>query len=72
MMMSGVNVRSYGSQDPEQADSLARVWEALPELLSGQELQELADVLEGDTAAEEGLVIAATLRLFDRGAIFVG
>ena len=41
MMMSGVNVRSYTSQAPEQPEPLARVQQALPDLLSGQELQEL-------------------------------
>jgi hypothetical protein len=49
MMMSGVNVRSYGAQDPEHPESFDRVWQALPELLSGQELQELERFL-----AEEG------------------
>ena len=49
MMMSGVNVRSYGAKDPEPPESLERVWQALPELLSGQELQELERFL-----AEEG------------------
>ena len=41
MMMSGVNVRSYGAQDPDQLEALARVRQVLPDLLSGQELQEL-------------------------------
>lgn len=49
MMMSGVNVRSHGPQEAEQPDTLERVWQALPELLSGQELQELERFL-----AEEG------------------
>jgi hypothetical protein len=49
MMMSGVNVRSSGAQDPEQPESFERVREVLPDLLSGQELQELERFL-----AEEG------------------
>ncbi len=49
MMMSGVNVRSYNSQDPEQPESLARLHQALPDLLSGKELQELERFL-----SEEG------------------
>lgn len=49
MMMSGVNVRSYGSQDPEPPESLARVHQALHDLLSMQELQELERFL-----SEEG------------------
>ena len=41
MMMSGVNVRAFRLQDPETTESLDRVQQALPELLSAQELQEL-------------------------------
>lgn len=41
MMMSGVNVRTFRLQDPESPESLDRVQQALPELLSAQELQEL-------------------------------
>jgi hypothetical protein len=41
MMMSGVNVRTFRLQDPEPPESLDRVQQALPELLSAQELQEL-------------------------------
>jgi hypothetical protein len=41
MMMSGVNVRGYGLHDPEPPEPLERIQQALPELLSAQELQEL-------------------------------
>jgi len=41
MMMSGVNVRAFRLQDPETQGSLDRVQQALPELLSAQEIQEL-------------------------------
>lgn len=46
MMMSGVNVRAFRLQDPEPPGSLDRVQQALPELLSVQELQELERFLE--------------------------
>ncbi|WP_224362607.1 hypothetical protein [Hyalangium versicolor] len=46
MMMSGVNVRSFGPHDSEQPEPLARVQQALPELLSEKELQELERFLE--------------------------
>ncbi len=49
MMMSGVNVRAFRLQDPETPGSLDRVQQALPELLSAQEIQELERFL-----AEEG------------------
>jgi hypothetical protein len=41
MMMSGVNLRAFRLEDPETPESLDRVQEALPELLSAEELQEL-------------------------------
>ena len=45
MMMSGVNVRGFAPQDPEQPESLERVQRALPELLSALELRELERIL---------------------------
>ncbi|KFE66505.1 hypothetical protein [Hyalangium minutum] len=41
MMMSGVNVRAFRPEDPETPGTLDRVQQALPELLSSQEIQEL-------------------------------
>lgn len=48
MMMSGVNVRGYGPQDPEPPESWERIQQALPDLLSAQELQELERFLSED------------------------
>jgi len=45
MMMSGVNVRSYGPNDPEPADTLERVKQVLSQLLSPQELKDLVRLL---------------------------
>jgi hypothetical protein len=45
IMMSGVNVRGYGLTDPEPVDVLERVKQALPQLLSPQELKELVRLL---------------------------
>jgi hypothetical protein len=49
MMMSGVNVRGYGPQDPDQPEPLERVRRALPDLLSALELQELERILSEPT-----------------------
>jgi hypothetical protein len=45
IMMSGVNVRSYGPNDPDPPDALRRLEQALPQLLSNQELRELQKLL---------------------------
>jgi hypothetical protein len=45
IMMSGANIRGYGPQDPENEDVLERVRQALPQLLSPQELRELVRLL---------------------------
>jgi hypothetical protein len=45
IMMSGVNVRSYGPNDPDPPDALRRLEQALPQLLSVQELLELQNLL---------------------------
>jgi hypothetical protein len=45
IMMSGVNVRSFGPNDPDPPDALLRLEQALPQLLSAQELQELTNLL---------------------------
>jgi len=45
IMMSGVNVRGFGPQDPESPDALERVKQALTQLLSPQELKELVRLL---------------------------
>ena len=48
IMMSGVNVRSYGPNDPEPADLLERVKQVLSQLLSPAELRELVRLLAED------------------------
>ncbi|KFA91897.1 hypothetical protein [Archangium violaceum] len=45
IMMSGVNVRSIGPNDPDPPDALRRLEQALPQLLSAQELSELQQLL---------------------------
>ncbi|PTL80645.1 hypothetical protein [Vitiosangium sp. GDMCC 1.1324] len=45
IMMSGVNVRSFGPNDPDPPDALRRLEQALPQLLSAQELLELQSLL---------------------------
>lgn len=45
IMMSGVNVRGIGPNDPDPPDALLRLKQALPHLLSTQELQELEALL---------------------------
>jgi hypothetical protein len=45
IMMSGVNVRNFGPNDPDPPDALRRLEQALPQLLSVQELQELQQLL---------------------------
>jgi hypothetical protein len=45
IMMSGVNVRGYGPNDPEPADVLERVKQVLSQLLSPAELKELVRLL---------------------------
>jgi hypothetical protein len=45
IMMSGVNVRNFGPNDPDPPDALRRLEQALPHLLSTQELQELQNLL---------------------------
>jgi hypothetical protein len=45
IMMSGVNVRSIGPNDPDPPDDLRRLEQALPQLLSAQELSELQQLL---------------------------
>ena len=45
IMMSGVNVRGYGPQDPEPTDVLERVKQVLNQLLTPQELKELIRLL---------------------------
>ncbi len=50
IMMSGVNVRSFGPQDPESPDALERVKQALTQLLSPQELKELVRLLAEENA----------------------
>ncbi len=45
IMLSGVNVRSFGPNDPDPPDALRRLERVLPQLLSDQELQELHQIL---------------------------
>jgi hypothetical protein len=45
IMMSGVNVRSFGPNDPDPPDALRRLEQALPQVLSAQELRELQKIL---------------------------
>ncbi|WNG35041.1 hypothetical protein F0U61_16320 [Archangium violaceum] len=45
IMMSGVNVRSFGPNDPDPPDALRRLEQALPQLLTPQELTELLGLL---------------------------
>ncbi len=45
IMMSGVNVRGFGPNDPDPPDALRRLEQALPQLLSAQELLELQTLL---------------------------
>lgn len=45
IMMSGVNVRSIGPNDPDPPDALRRLEQALPHVLSAQELLELQNLL---------------------------
>lgn len=45
IMMSGVNVRSFGPNDPDPPDALRRLEQALPQLLSAQEMLELQTLL---------------------------
>ncbi|HEX8705796.1 MAG TPA: hypothetical protein VF815_43580 [Myxococcaceae bacterium] len=45
IMMSGVNVRGFGPQDPDSPDALERVQQALAQLLSPQELKDLVRLL---------------------------
>lgn len=45
IMISGVNVRSIGPNDPDPPDALRRLEQALPQLLSAQELSELQQLL---------------------------
>ena len=45
IMMSGVNVRSIGPNDPDPPDALLRLEQALPQLLSAQELEELQELV---------------------------
>ncbi|WNG45519.1 hypothetical protein F0U60_16495 [Archangium minus] len=45
IMMSGVNVRSFGPNDPDPPDALRRLEQALPQLLTPQELKELLGLL---------------------------
>jgi hypothetical protein len=45
IMMSGVNVRSIGPNDPDPPEDLRRLEQALPQLLSAQELSELQQLL---------------------------
>lgn len=45
IMMSGVNVRSFGPNDPDPPDALRRLEQALPQLLTAQELKELQGLL---------------------------
>jgi hypothetical protein len=45
IMMSGVNVRSFGPNDPDPPDALQRLEQVLPQILSAPELQELTQLL---------------------------
>jgi hypothetical protein len=45
IMLSGVNVRGFGPEDPEPPDAMERIRQVLPQLLSAQELQELERLL---------------------------
>jgi hypothetical protein len=45
IMMSGVNVRSFGPHDPDPPDALRRLEQVLPQILTPQELQELTHLL---------------------------
>jgi hypothetical protein len=45
IMMSGVNVRSFGPNDPDPPDALKRLEQVLPQILSAPELRELANLL---------------------------
>ena len=46
IMMSGVNVRDFGPNEPDPPDALRRLKQALPQLLTAQELRELEELLE--------------------------
>jgi hypothetical protein len=45
IMMSGVNVRSFGPNDPDPPEALRRLEQVLPQILTPQELQELTHLL---------------------------
>jgi hypothetical protein len=45
IMMSGVNVRGIGPNDADPPEALMRLQQALPQLLSDQELDELQQLL---------------------------
>ncbi|HZI04922.1 MAG TPA: hypothetical protein VEZ71_12910 [Archangium sp.] len=45
IMLSGVNVRSIGPNDTDPPDALRRLEQALPQLLSAQELEELQELV---------------------------
>ncbi|HEX8441567.1 hypothetical protein [Archangium sp.] len=45
IMMSGVNVRGIGPNDPDPPDALRRLEQVLPQILSAPELQELTHLL---------------------------
>ncbi|QRK04441.1 hypothetical protein JQX13_29785 [Archangium violaceum] len=45
IMMTGVNVRGFGPNDPDPPDALRRLERALPQLLTAQELMELQGIL---------------------------
>ncbi len=45
IMMSGVNVRLIGPNDPDPPEALRRLEQALPHVLSVQEVQELLNLL---------------------------
>jgi hypothetical protein len=46
IMMSGVNVREFGPNAPDSPDALKRLEQALPQLLTAQEQQELESILQ--------------------------
>jgi hypothetical protein len=48
LMLSGVDLRQFSAQSPDNAGDFDRVWKALPAILSPQELRELEHQLNVD------------------------
>ena len=50
IMLSGVNVRGFGPEDPDPPEALERLKQVLPQLLTAQELRELERLItEGES-----------------------